>query len=76
LTIIYLDVDESEARRRLDVNRECPVRLDLPDEAFAMIAREMESPTFDEGVLTYRSSEPLLEWIEREISPLLAQPTG
>ena len=73
MTIIYLDVDTQEARRRLMANRERPSRVDVPDGGFAWIVSEMEPPEIDEHPVIYHPSESIDEWIEREIAPLLEE---
>lgn len=73
LTIVHMDVEVEEARRRLLGNRERPVRPNVPDDGFAEIVSAMEPPEPDEAAVVYRPSEPLIVWIERVMTPLFEE---
>lgn len=72
MTLIYLAVLPAEAHERLLANRRDSVRFDVPDEGFAAVMAEMELPAPEENAIVYLPAEPLADWLEREIAPLLA----
>jgi predicted kinase len=73
LTVTYLDVDREESRARIAANRRNPVRVSIPDEDLDEIAAGMQPPQPDEDVVTYRPNEPLEDWIDRTIRPMLKE---
>jgi predicted kinase len=72
-TIIFLDVDENEAKRRRDANQNTIERPNVRDEDFALVAGEMQLPLDDERVLTYRPCENVNDWIEQNLRPLMTK---
>lgn len=73
MTIVYLDVDPDEAKRRLVANRTTPTRVNVQDADFEDVAAGMQQPGDDERVVGYRPDEPLDSWIDRVIKPLLEE---
>jgi predicted kinase len=63
--VIYLDVPESEARRRWLQNRVTHQRYDVRNDDFAHVVTYFDVPTPDEHVLRYHPSQPVDEWIEQ-----------
>lgn len=73
VTIIYLEVDRDAARTRIDANRRNPVRVNVPDEDLNEIADGMQPPQPDEDAVIYRPGEPIDDWIDRTIRPMLKE---
>jgi predicted kinase len=72
-TLIYLDVDEERAKRRRDENRATMDRPNVDDDGFALVSNEMQIPGADEAALIYQPSEPLDDWIEQTLRPLMTK---
>jgi predicted kinase len=70
-TIVYLDVDESEAKRRRDANRLTNERANVRDEDFALVSGEMQFPDADECVVTYHPDSDVNDWIKKNLRPLI-----
>jgi len=66
--VIYLDISESEARKRWQDNRITHQRYDVRDEDFAHVVMNFEPPTQDEQVIRYHPSQTLDEWIQQAFS--------
>lgn len=73
MTIVYLDVDPDQARARLEANRRAPLRVNVPDVDFEEVASGMQPPMDDEPHIRYRPDEPIFDWIDRAVAPLLAE---
>lgn len=71
-TVVLLDVSADEARARLERNRFTGERVDVPMADFLEVAGGMQWPEPDEAVIRYRPDEPLAEWVERVVRPMLA----
>jgi predicted kinase len=67
MTIIYLDVPPAVARARMIENRLTPRRPNVPDADFDEVCAGMQPPMADEIWVAYKPSEPLEDWIRREI---------
>jgi predicted kinase len=72
-TLIYLDVDEIEAKRRRNDNRSTSERPNVDDDGFALVSGEMQLPSEDENALIYHSNEPVNDWIDRTLRPLMTK---
>ncbi|MFL5759462.1 MAG: AAA family ATPase [Thermomicrobiales bacterium] len=72
-TIVYVDVSEAEAKQRRDENRTTNARPHVRDEDFALVSGEMQPPSADEGEVIYHSGEPIQDWIEQIIRPLMTK---
>jgi predicted kinase len=72
-TLIYLDVDAEQAKRRRDENRATMDRPNVDDHGFALVSGEMQIPGTDEAALIYQPSEPLDDWIEQTLRPLMTK---
>ena len=70
-TVVLLDVSPDEARARIERNRFIRARVSVPLEAFAEVADHMQWPEPDEDVIRYRPAEPLADWVDRVVRPLL-----
>jgi predicted kinase len=69
-SLIYLDVDEAEAKRRRNENRTSNDRPNVDDQGFALVSGEMQFPSADEAALIYHPIEQMNDWIERTLRPL------
>lgn len=76
LIVIYLDVPAELANARRVANRCNPMRVDVPDADFIEIEGGMQRPGDDEAQVRYRPPEPLDQWIERVIKPLMKETTS
>jgi predicted kinase len=68
---IWLCVSVAEADQRRQVNALDPVRAHVPDEGFDEIVGQFEPLRADEAHLTYRPTEDIATWIERELQPVV-----
>jgi predicted kinase len=71
-TVVLLDVSADEARARLERNRFTRERVNVPMADFLEVAEGMQWPDPDEEVVRYSPDEPLADWVERVVRPLLA----
>lgn len=66
--IIYIDISDKEARRRLAENRKKNLRYDVKDEDFAEVANNFQPPTDEEGLLlTYSQKQSVNNWIKSNL---------
>jgi predicted kinase len=72
-TIIYLDVDEADAKRRRDENRATNERPNVGDDDFALISGEMQLPSVDESPVIYHPKNDVYDWIEMTLRPLVTK---
>jgi predicted kinase len=72
-SLIFLDVNEAEAKRRRDENRTSNDRPTVDDDGFALVSGEMQLPSDDENALIYRPEVPASDWIERTLRPLMTK---
>jgi predicted kinase len=72
-TIIYLDVDEAEAKRRRDENRTTNERPNVRDDDFALVSDEMQLPSMDENPVIYHPIEDVYVWIDLTLRPLVTK---
>jgi predicted kinase len=72
-TIIYLDVDETEAKRRRDENRATNERPNVRDDDFALVSGEMQLPSLDENPVIYHPTDDVYAWIDRTLRPLVTK---
>jgi predicted kinase len=72
-TIIYLDVQDDEAKRRRDENRTTNERPNVDDDGFALVSGEMQLPSDDENALIYHPEAPASDWIEQTLRPLMTK---
>lgn len=70
-TLVLLDVTADEAWARMERNRFTRERVDVPIESFREVAEGMQWPESDEAVIRYSPGEPLPDWVERVVRPLL-----
>ncbi|MDQ2682010.1 MAG: ATP-binding protein [Chloroflexota bacterium] len=71
--VVWIDVDRTEAFRRLEANRAAPIRPNVPHEGFAEIAGAFEAPGDDETVVIYRPDGPLEDWIDTTLRAWIAR---
>jgi predicted kinase len=69
--LVHLATPETEARSRLERNRETGERRDVPDESFFEVARDFEMPGPDEAPIHYSPDVPIDRWLEETIAPLI-----
>ncbi len=69
--LIYVATPHSEARGRLERNRETGERWDVPDESFFEVARDFELPGPDEAPIHFSPDIPIDRWLEETIAPLI-----
>jgi predicted kinase len=74
-TVVLLDVSVDQARSRLERNRLTRERVNVPMESFLEVAGGMQWPDPDEAVIRYSPDEPLAEWVERVVRPMLTGAT-
>jgi len=62
--VVALDVQEAVARARRDRNRIAPIRYDVPDAEFDLVAAEIQPPGDEEHVVRYSSAMDLDAWLQ------------
>jgi predicted kinase len=72
-TIIYLDVNEDEAKRRRDENRGTNERPNVRDDDFALVSGEMQLPSPDEYPVIYHPTYDVYDWIDMTLRPLVTK---
>jgi predicted kinase len=72
-TLIYLYVDEEQAKQRRDENRATNERPNVDDDGFALVSGEMQLPSDDENALMYHPEVPASDWIESTLRPLMTK---
>lgn len=70
-TTVLLDVSAEEARARMQRNRFTGERVNVPMESFLEVAEGMQWPGPDEPTIRYSPNEPLADWVERVVRPLM-----
>ena len=66
--VLYVNVSEDEARRRLLKNRREEGRYDVRDEDFEEVAKNFQAPAQKEQPLEYNYSASMKEWIRNNFT--------
>lgn len=65
--VVFSDVPAETSRRRWQANRRTGVRYDVRDDDFLYVVEHFEPPQDDERTLRYDGTEPMGEWVRREL---------
>lgn len=69
--LIHVATPETEARLRLERNRQTGERRDVPDDSFFDVAQDFELPETDEDPIRYHPHIPIEQWLDETIVPLI-----
>lgn len=66
--VLFVDVPVETSRRRWRANRRTRTRNDVRDDDFLNVVEHFEPPGDDERALRYDGTEPVEEWVRRELT--------